>query len=89
MRDVVRDDLRRLSNEEPTARAGGDKNRRLRDFRDKCPVIFEALFAAYGLCPSSSRLVEQIHGIMRATLEMQTTLEFQDHRIEYLIFIGS
>ena len=65
--------------------ATGDKSTgNLADFRKQYPIIFEALFATFALLPSSSRLSEQVHGLMRATLGSETPIGLQDHKMAYI-----
>lgn len=82
-RDCVRDDLKRLSNEQQNTR-DVKSDTPLADFRKQYPIIFEALFATFALLPSSSRLSEQVHGLMRATLGSETPIGLQDHKMAYI-----
>ena len=49
-------------------------------FKHEYSVLFECLHAVFGLMMSNSRLCEQIHGKMRATLRSGTGMDEADAR---------
>lgn len=83
MSPCVRDELKKLSWEKPGSRLN-ESSTRLLDFKREYPVIFEALFAAFALMPSNSRLAEQVHGQMRESLKTNQPLKFTDTRQSYV-----
>lgn len=52
-------------------------------FRGKYPVLDDALEAVYHLCPSSSLLAEQAHGMLRNTMKSHDSLEMTDLKMAH------
>ena len=52
-------------------------------FQQKYPVLFECLYAVFGAMMSNSRLAEQIHGMMRASLRSQIGMDQADHQRQH------
>jgi len=47
------------------------------------PVLFECLYAVFGAMMSNSRLVEQIHGMLRSNLRSQVGMDQADHHRQF------
>ena len=83
-RSVIFDELKKLSQEtEVHPNRPVDSSHRLHDFFLMYPIIFISLQAVFGLLPSSSRLVEHAHGIMRACWDSQIPTEFWNDKMNY------
>jgi len=57
-------------------------------FKYEYPVLFECLHAVFGLMMSNSRLCEQIHGMMRASLRSGTGMDEADARRSFASSLG-
>ena len=74
-------ELKKLAREQPSSRG-------LLEFRKVYPAIFTTLESAFKLCPSVTRLAEQLHGMLRAfltKLKAQSSHETTDQRQSYLM----
>ena len=78
--EVVQLDMQKLSNEEAFMRPVG-----IVHFRSKYPILFDALYAVFGLLPSNSRLCEQIHGMLRKSLESGIGMDQADAQFSYKV----
>ena len=72
--ECIAKDLQKLS---VSAETSGGKAPLLK-FKHEHPVLFECLHAVFGLMMSNSRLCEQIHGTMRASLQTGTDMDEAD-----------
>jgi hypothetical protein len=57
----------------------------LHEFYESYPTIFKALRATFALLPSASRIVEQIHGMVRENYNPQTPYDFLDNMMKYIV----
>ncbi len=83
-RNVIREELMRLSKTVQSNRVPHSKHP-MKDFKVEFPIIYEALTAAFGFCPSNSRIVEMLHAFVRECIEEQTPDEFLASKLRYLI----
>lgn len=80
MRDCVREDLQRLSNERSASRDEG-----FEAFFTVYPVIWACLVAKFALMPSATRLAEQLHGGARHGLRDGVSIQSTDSKRAYLM----
>ena len=52
-------------------------------FEGEYPLLFECLYAVFGVMMSNSRLCEQIHGMMRHSLKSEIGMDQADHQRQY------
>ena len=82
-RPVVQDDMNRLSKLNDTHNPGYSMKRPLHHMQDNFPILFEAMDATFGMMPSTSRIVEQVHGILRHTVDPEDSIRFTDCQTRY------
>ena len=87
-RECLFDDLRKLSKMQdiqkiPDSTSHQPMNKPLHHMQSKFPVLFEALSAVFKLMPSNSRMLEQLHGILRSAIQSQDTIKFTDSQSRY------
>ena len=87
-RECLFDDLRKLSKMQdiqkiPDSTSHQPMNKPLHCMQSEFPVLFEALSAVFELMPSNSRMLEQLHGILRGAIQPQDTIKFTDGQSRY------
>lgn len=66
-----------------TSKASGSNGQSLGHFQITYPVFFECLYSKFGTMMSNSRLCEQVHGMMRHSLNPGIGMDQADHHCQY------
>ena len=81
--DAVQPDISRLSKLRDRTEPGYKLARPLSYMKQTFPIIFEAMAAVFQLFPSNSRILEQLHGILRQAIKPGDTIKFTDCQSRY------
>ena len=57
--------------------------RPLQEFKSRFPIIYDAFDSIFRLMPSNSRIMEQLHGILRESIETNDTIQFTNAQARY------
>ena len=83
-REVIQNDFKKLYNNDVVTSRDPTISKPLAIFKNKYPVIYDCLDATFGLLPSNSRLMEQIHAMGRHYNIPGQSLSFVDAKRCYM-----
>ena len=82
-RDIVRNELAKLSKMSDNPSPTFSFKRPLHEFKSKFPITYDAFDSIFRLMPSNSRIMEQLHGILRESIETNDTIQFTNAQARY------
>ena len=82
-REVVRNEILVLSKMTDHASPTFAYKHPLTEFKLRFPIIYDAFDSVFRLMPSNSRIMEQLHGILRESIETNDTIKFTNAQARY------